>query len=128
MIDEIVRTVAVAAIFLAFVLAPLRFLDFSGDRRDDYVTLELHAGALQRLNGLRIANEGAFHGVDAKAVNNTVLDHGMRLVTDAGKKLLAARVRRIHMAVEHQIFPAARATPPANNISASLFHFLPGYV
>src|SRR5258708_34388577 len=98
MIDEIVRAVAVAAIFLAFVLAPLRFLDFSGDRRDDYVTLELHAGALQSFNGLRIANERAFHVVNAEAVDKTVLVHAVRLVTDAGMQLLAVRCRRILMA------------------------------
>src|SRR5260370_3014240 len=97
--DEIVRAEAVAAIFLAFVLAPLRFLDFSGDRRDDYVTPELHAGALQRFNGLRITNERAFHVVDAKAVNDTVLNHGVRLVNNACKEFLRALVRPFHLSV-----------------------------
>src|SRR5260370_32254629 len=96
--EELVRAEAVAAIFLAFVLAPLRFLDFSGDRRDDYVTPELHAGALQRFNGLRITNKRAFHVVYAKAVNDTVPNHRVTALTNSRKGIPPAPVRRIPVA------------------------------
>src|SRR5712664_992349 len=126
-IHQVVRAIAVATIFLALVLAPLRFLDFAGDGRYDHVALELHASAVQRPDRMRVTNECAFHVVDAKAVNDTLLNDGVWLVTDADKKFLATRVRRVHVAIEHQVLPAAGAGPPANDVGAPFFHFLPGH-
>src|SRR5260370_11535908 len=128
MIYKVGRAAAVASRFPALVLAPLRFLDFSRDRRDDYVALKLHTGALQPLDCLGVANQRAFHVVDAETVYDTVLDDGVRLVTDPREKFLAARVRRIHVAVEHQVLADDGAGLPPNDIGAPFFHLLPGYV
>src|SRR5260370_28840744 len=114
MIYEVVRAVAVAAIFLALVLAPLRFLDFSRDRRDDYIPFKLHTGSLQRLDCLGVANQRAFHVVAAETENDTVLDDGLGLVTDPREKFLPAPIRPLHVALEHPVLPAAGAAPRPN--------------
>src|SRR5581483_1747828 len=57
-----------------------------------------------------------------------VLYDGIRLVPDSGKKLFLARVRRVHVAVEHQIFAASGPGPSAHDIRAALLDFLPAHV
>src|SRR2546429_26272 len=83
-VDKVVGTVTVAAVFLAFELAPLRFLNFTRNGSDDDIALKPHTGALQRFNSVRVADERAFHVVDAESVNEPVFDNGMWLVAEAG--------------------------------------------
>src|SRR5438552_18291163 len=115
------RAGAVAAILLAGVLAPLSFFDFAGDRSQNHVAPEAHAGALQRANRLQIAHQRAFHVVDAQAENHAILHYGVRLVADAGEKRFVPAVGRVHVAVEHEALAIARTFPQSYDISSTLF-------
>ncbi len=99
--DQVVRAASVAAVFFAPEFATLRLFDFARNGRDDDVAFQSYSGALQGFHGVGVADERAFHVVDAEAVNESVFDNGMRLVAEAGEKFLAASVGRIHVAVEH---------------------------
>ena len=127
-VDQIVGSEPVAAIFLAFKLAPLRLFDLARNRGDDYVPFELHSRAQQSLDRMRVANQGALHVVDAEAVDEAISYHRARLVAEAGQELFAAGIRSVHMAVEHQVLAAAAAGPAADHIGAALFDLLPGNV
>ncbi len=91
-IDEVVGAVSVAAIFFALEIAPLRFFDFAGDGGNDHVALQADARALQGFHGMGVADERAFHVVDAEAVDESVLDDCVRLVAGAGQKVFGAGV------------------------------------
>ena len=111
-VHKMVRANAIAAIFLADELvAPLRFFDFAGDGGDGYVAIKFDSGAHQRLDGLRVANQRAFHVVNAETVNQSVANHCFGFVAKAGEKSFAAGVRRIHVPVEHQTLAVASAFP-----------------
>ena len=90
-VDQVVRAESVAAIFLAFEFAPLGLFDFAGNGGDDDVALQLDARALQRLHSVRVADQRALHVVNAEAVDESVLHHGVRLVADAGEKIFVGR-------------------------------------
>src|SRR5262249_15188787 len=55
-VHEIMRAETVAAVLLTLVLAPLSFLDFTGDGRDNDVALELHSCTLKCLDCVRVAD------------------------------------------------------------------------
>src|SRR5579862_6309358 len=69
-IDHVVRAGAVAAILLADkFIRPLRFFDFAADGSDEHVAIELDASALDGFNRLGVADQRAFHVVNAEAVD-----------------------------------------------------------
>ena len=127
-IYQVMCAASVAAVFLALEFPPLRFLNFAGDGSDDDVPFQTHAGALQRFHGVGVTDQRAFHVVDTESVDETIFDNGLRLVTEAGKKFLAARIGRVHVAVEHQVLAAARAFPTPHHVGARFLDFLPGHV
>ena len=104
-IDQIMGAVSVAAIFFALEISPLRFFDFAGDGGNNDVALQADARALQGFQGVRVADERAFHVVDAEAVDESVFDDGVRLVARSGEEVFGAGVRRVHVAVEHEVLP-----------------------
>src|SRR5262249_24816463 len=89
MVNEIVSAEAIAAIFLALVLAPLRLFDFARYRSDDHVALEPDSCALQRFHGMGVTHQRALHVVDAQAINDAVLHNGMRFVADTCEEFFA---------------------------------------
>src|SRR5215467_16353424 len=56
MIHQIVCAEAVAAIFLALVFAPLRFLDFASDGGNNDIAFQFDSRALQGLDGVGVTN------------------------------------------------------------------------
>ena len=126
MIHEVVRANTIAAkLFAHKFVAPLCFFDFSDHRCNQKIAFQLHSRAFKRFHGLRVANQSALHVVDAKAVDQSVLDDGFCFVSDSRQKPFAASIGRIHVTVEHQAFPVACSFPQANNIGAALLDFLP---
>src|SRR5689334_3815388 len=128
MIYEVMSAEPIASILFPFELAPLRFFNFADNGGDDHIALQLYSGALKGLDCVRVANQCALHVVNAEAVNQAILDDCLRLVTDASEKFFAASVRCIHVAVEHQVLPAAGTSPTADNVRAAFFDFLPSDV
>ena len=125
-IHQIVCAAAIATVFLAAKFTPLRSFDFTGDRGDDDISFQAHTRPLQRSDGIGVTDERALHVVNAEAVDETVFDYSVRFVSDTGQKFLLARVGGIHVSVEHQVLPAARASPTADHVGAAFFDFLPG--
>src|ERR1700758_1189062 len=82
MIDKVVRTTPVAAVFLAFEFSPLRLFDLTSNGGDNDVALQSNSGALQRLHGMRVADERALHVVNTEPVDEAVFYDSMRLVAD----------------------------------------------
>ena len=72
-----------------------------------------------------VADQRALHVVDAEAINHAVFDHGIRLVTNPGEEIFLASVRCIHVAIEHEAAPAARAFPARNHVGAAFLYLLP---
>ena len=91
-IHQVVRAVSIATIFFALEIAPLRFFDFARNGSDDHVALQPHTSALQGLHGMGVADQRAFHVVNAEAVDESVLYDRVRLVAETGEKILVARV------------------------------------
>jgi len=91
-IHQVVRAVSITTIFYALEIAPLRFFDFARNGSNDHVALQAHTSALQGLHGMGVADERAFHVVDAEAVDESVLYDRVRLVAWTGEKMLVARV------------------------------------
>ena len=127
-VNEVMRAKTVAPIFFALVFAPLCLFDFASHRGDDDVALEPDACALERFDGVCITNKRALHVVDPQPVDDAILDHGVRFVTDASEKVLAAAVGSVHVAVEHQILPGTGTGPASNDVGAAFFDLLPGNV
>src|SRR4029077_6142433 len=129
MVDEMMRAYAVAAKFLADeFIAPLGLLDFTDDGGDRDVAFQLYTGAHERFYRLRVANQRAFHVVDAQAVNHLVANDGFWFVAEPGEESFSACVGGVHVAVEHQALAVAGAFPEADDVSACVFHFLPGNI
>jgi len=125
-IDEVMRAHAVAAKFLADeFIAPLRLLNFADDGGDGDVSFELYAGAHQSLHRLRVADQRAFHVVDAQAVNHLVANDGFGFVAEPSEKSFAAGVGGVHVAVEHQALAVVGAFPKTDDVCARVFYFLP---
>jgi hypothetical protein len=57
-------------------------------------------------------------------VDHPVFHHRVGFVSDAGEERFAAGVGGIHVAVEHQVAPAAAAFMSCNDISAPILDFL----
>ena len=73
-----------------------------------------------------ITRERALHVRDPEAVEAAVLDEVPRLEPgNVAQPLLATRVRRVHVAVEHQRLAAARAGPRADRVRPAVLHLLP---
>ena len=124
-IHQIVRSRAVAAIFFALKFAPLRFLDLAANRAENDVALQLDPGFQQRFHRVHVAHQRAFHVVNAEAVDHAVFDDGVGLVADAGKEILVAGVRGIHVAIEHQALAVAVAFKAADDVGSRVFNLLP---
>src|SRR6266550_7140985 len=105
---------------------PLRLLDLPGNAGDHDIALQTHARVPQRAHRLHVAGQGTFHVRDAETVDTAVLDETFRLeAADAGQPRFLARIRRVHVAVEHQRLAAAGAFPDSDDVWATFFYFLP---
>ena len=124
--DEVARAGRVAAVLRALRVALLRLLDLAADRRDQDVAAQPHAGVLQRAHRLDVAGDRALHVRDAEPVEPAVALERLRLEAgDVAQPRLAAGVRRVEVAVEHERLPAARARPGPERVRASLLDLLP---
>ena len=84
-------------------------------------------GVLQRAHGLDVAGERALHVRDAEAVDAPV---ALRTPAAGSPGCPASHgsrpgVRRVHVPVEHQRRPAARARPGAEHVRAAVLDLLP---
>ena len=123
---EMARACRIAPVFSALRIAPLRLLDLATDRRDHHVTLQGDPGVAERTQRLDVAGQRALHIRDPEPVEAAVFDE--RVWLEAGhvrEPGLAARVRRVHMTVEHQRRAAARAGTRTKHVRATLLHLLP---
>src|SRR4029077_12406965 len=112
--------------FGALRVAVLCFLDLAAHGRDQHVTPELDAGVLERGHRLDVTRKRTLHVRDAKAVETAVAYEGLRLKSGhACEPRLAAGVRGVHGAVEHQRLAAAASSPGAEHVRASVFDLLP---
>ena len=124
--DEVARAGRVAAVLRALRVALLRLLDLAADGRDQHVAAQPHARVLQRAHRLDVAGERALHVRDPEPVEPAVALERLRLEAgDVAQPRLAARVRRVHVAVEHQRRAAAGARPGAERVRAPLLDLLP---
>ena len=80
----------------------------------------------QRPHRLHVAGQRPLHVRDAEAVDAAVLDEPFGLeAPDPRQPRLPAGVRRVHVAVEHERLPAARAFPDADDVRAPVLDLLP---
>ena len=120
MADEVAGAGGVAAVLGALRVAVLGLLDLAADRRDHAVAAQRDAGVGERAQRLDVARERALHVGDAEAVEVAVLDERARLEPrHAREPRLAARVRRVHVPVEHQARAAAGALADAQDVRAA---------
>ncbi len=124
--DEVARAGRVAAVLRALLVALLRLLDLAADGRDQDVAAQPHARVLQRAHRLDVAGDRALHVRDAEPVEPAVPLERLRLEAgDVAEPRLAARVRRVEVAVEHQRLAAAGAGPDAERVRPPFLDLLP---
>src|ERR1700730_920189 len=124
-IYQVVCAHPVTAILFSLELAPLCLLDLSGNGRNDHITPKLDFRALQGLDRVGVADQRPFHVVNAQAIEKSIFDDGLWLVSDASQEFFVASVGSVHVAVEHQALAATNSHPAPNHVGASLFYFLP---
>src|SRR5947207_6561912 len=124
--DEIARAGRVAAVFGPLRVPVLRLLDLAADRGHEDVAAKGDAVVGKRAQRLDVAGERALHVRDPEAVEPALPDERLGLearhVREPG---LLARVRRVHVAVEHQRRSAARAAERAEDVRSALLDLLP---
>ncbi len=126
--DEVAGARGVAAVLRALRLAVLGLLDLAADRRDHDVAAQRDAGIGERAQRLDVAGERALHVRDAESEERLPVVRQERPGLEAGnvdEPWLAAGVRRVHVAVEHQGRPAAGAGADAEDVRAALLDLLP---
>src|SRR5512141_3152439 len=105
---------------------PLGLLDLTRDAGDHHVAAQPDARVSKRASRLHVARERALHVRDPEAVDASVLHETFRLeAADPGEPGLAARVRSVHVAVEHQRGAATLPLPEADDIWTALLDLLP---
>ena len=124
--DEVPRAGRVPTPLGALRLALLRLLDLAADRRDHQVATKPNARVGEGAQRLHVAGERALHVRDPEPVEPPLLDERARLeARDVREPGLTPRVGRVHVAVEHQARPAARALADAEHVRAAFLHLLP---
>ncbi len=124
--DEVARAGRVAAVFRSLRRAPLRLFDLAGDRRDHHVTAEPYARVRERTQRLDVAGERTLHVRDPEAVEPTVLHERARLEAgDVPQPRLLARIRRVHVPVEHEARPTSGPDARPEDVRPSVLHLLP---
>ena len=122
--DEVARAGRVAAELRPLRVALLRLLDLAGDRCDHHVAPERRVA--ERPHRREIGDERALHVRDPEPVDAAVALEPLRLeARDPGQPRLAAGVRRVHVPVEHQRRPAARAGAGREHVRAPVLDLLP---
>src|ERR1700686_3747691 len=84
MVHQIMCARAVASILAPAKFPPLCLFDFPSYSRQNYIPLKSDSSALQSLHRMGVADQRAFHVVDAEAINHAVFDHSIRLVSNPG--------------------------------------------
>src|SRR5439155_23083823 len=80
----------------------------------------------ERAHSLDVAGERALHVRAPEAVDPAVAHEPLRLeARDPGEPRLAARVRGIHVPVEHQARAAAGTLPEPDDVRPPVLHLLP---
>jgi hypothetical protein len=123
---EVTRAGGVPAELGALCVPVLRLLDLAGDGRDHHVATKRHPGVRERAERLHVARERALHVRDSEPVEPSVLDESARL--EAGhvpEPRLAARVRGVHVTVEHEARPAADTCARAEHVRPPVLDLLP---
>src|SRR5215208_3161805 len=123
---EMAGTARIAAELRALRVAVLRLLDLAAHRRDEQVALQSHTRIQESTHSLDVAGQRALHVGDPEPVEPALPDERLRLEPrDVREPRLAAGVRGVHMAVEHQCSPAARPRERAEHVRPPLLDLLP---
>jgi hypothetical protein len=124
--DEVTRPGRVTAELGSLRLPELRLLDLAADRGDHDVSAQADAFIGKRAQRLDVAGKCAFHVRDSKPVQAVVAHERLRLESrHVREPRLVARVRRVHVPVEHQRRPAADPAEGPHDVRASLLDLLP---
>jgi hypothetical protein len=124
--NEIPRTGRITAVLGALRVTLLRLLDLACNGGDDDVPAQPYTRVLQHAHRLEVARDRALHVRDAESVDPPVALEALRLkARNPLQPRLAAGVRRVEVAVEHQRRPAAGAGPGSEDVRAALLHLLP---
>ena len=102
-----------ATITLALKPADLRLFDFTDDSGDDKVSLQPHAGPLNRRHRLDVTRKSGFHIDQTAPVNAILLDYRFLRIVEV-----------IHVRIEHQGRAAAGPFQSADHVGPALFDFL----
>src|ERR1700758_5219604 len=88
-IHEVMSAKSVSAIFFALELSPLGLFNLARHCGNDDVALQANAGTLQGFHRLGVANQGSLHVVNAKAIQESLSHHSVRLVAQSCEEVFA---------------------------------------
>ena len=124
--DEVAGAGCIAAVLGALRVPVLRLLDLAADRRHQEIALERDSCVPQRAHRLDVAGERALHVRDAEPVQTLLADERLGLEPrDVRQPRLAAGVGGVHVPVEHQRRPSARAGERPEHVRPALLDLLP---